>query len=120
MQALIHKASLHGLKIRIRGSGIVPGQPVELECHAERELAVVVTSPSRWSFGLGKPKRRILGYLHPEASAMIMPAIEKAASLRVRIVEIEPAHARMEGVDQISVSVWGEPADLKPLLFPQA
>lgn len=106
MQALIHKASLHGLKISLRGSGIVPGQPVELECHAERKLAVVVTSPSRWSFGLGKQKRRILGYLHPEASAIIMPALERSASLRVRIVEIEPAHARTEGMDQVSISIW--------------
>lgn len=120
MQALIHQASLYGLKIRIRGSSMIPGQPVELECHAEQKLAVFVRLPLRWSFGLGRPKRRILGYLHPEASAILMPAIEKSASLRVRIVEIEPAHARPEGVDQISISVWGEPEDLKPLLLPQA
>ena len=120
MQALIHQASLHGLKIRIRGSGMIPGQPVELECHAERKLAVLVTLPSRWLFGLGRPKRRVLGYLHPEASAILMPAIEKFATLRVRIVEIEPAHARTGGVDQISISVWGEPGDLKPSSMPQA
>jgi len=46
---------------------------------------------------------------------MISPALERQAKLRVRIVELEAAHARPEGVDQVSVSVWGKPSDIQPL-----
>lgn len=42
MQPLIRQASLCGLKLSIRDSGIVPGQAVELERHSEQELAVFI------------------------------------------------------------------------------
>lgn len=45
-------------------------------------------------------------------AAKIAPAIEEQAVLHVRIVEIEPVHARADGIDQISISVWGEPSAL--------
>jgi len=115
MQPLIHQASLYGLQTPIRGSGIVLGQTVELIQHPEDKLAVFVTLPSRWPFGLGKSRRQHLGYLHPEATGILLPAIARATPLRMRIVEIEPAHARIDGVDRVCISVWGDPAHLKPL-----
>jgi hypothetical protein len=112
MQALIHQASLYGLTMSISGSGIGPGQTVELEVTADREIAVVVTFPSILPFGLGRSRRRCLGYLSPEVVDLLMPALEREAVLRVRIVEVEPAHVRADGVDRVSISVWGEPHDL--------
>jgi len=112
MQPLIHQASLHGLTMAVGGSGIVPGQNVELEITAERNILACVTLPSRWPFGFGRPRRQCLGYLHPEATQMLLPALDIEATLRVRIVEVEPAHARADGVDRISISVWGDPDDL--------
>ena len=109
MQALIHQASLYGLRIPIRGSDMAPGHAVELALDPDYIVAAFVKLPSRLPFGLGRPRRKHLGYLEPEVAEKIAPAIEKQALLRVRIVEIEPAHARPDGVDQISISVWGEP-----------
>jgi hypothetical protein len=114
MQPLIHQASLYGLTVPIAGSGIVPGQDVTLESTAERNVEVYVDLPSRWPFGLGRPRRICLGYLHPMATELLLPALDIGASLRVRIVEVEPAHARADGVDSVCISVWGDPEDLEP------
>lgn len=112
MQPLIHQASLYGLTTPIGSSGIVPGQNVELEVTAERKIQVYANLPSRWPFGLGKPRRQCLGFLHPEATQLLLPALDVEATLRVRIVEVEPAHARPDGVDRVCISVWGDPDDL--------
>jgi len=112
MQALIHQASLHGLTTPIVGSGIGPGQAVELEVTAEREILIYASLPSKWPFGLGRSRRKCLGYLHPEATELLLPALDREAMLRVRIVEVEPAHVRADGVDRVSISVWGDPDDL--------
>ena len=114
MQALIHQTTLHGLQFPIRGSGVTLGQTVHLKCEKDHRVAVFVKLPLRWTFGLGGTRLRQLGYLPVEAAKFVTPALERQAVLRVRIVELEPAHARAEGVDQVCVSVWGKPADLKP------
>ncbi|PZX41212.1 hypothetical protein LY56_02415 [Roseinatronobacter thiooxidans] len=114
MQALIHQTTLHGLQFPIRGSGVTLGQTVHLKCEKDHRVAAFVKLPVRWTFGLGGTRLRQLGYLPVEAAEFVTPALERHAVLRVRIVELEPAHARTEGVDQVCVSVWGQPADLKP------
>ncbi len=118
MQALIHQARLHGLRIPIRGSSMAPGHPVELALDPDYIVAAFVTLPSRLPFGLGRATRKHLGYLDPQVAEKIAPAIEKQAVLRVRIVEIEPAHARTDVDDRISISVWGEP-DALPVPRPE-
>jgi hypothetical protein len=45
---------------------------------------------------------------------LIMPALAKGGQLRVRIVEIQARHLNSEGIDLISISVWGNPADIIP------
>jgi hypothetical protein len=92
----------------------VPGQDVVLETSPDRTIKAYVDLPSRWLFGLGRPRRICLGYLHPRATELLLPALDIGASLRVRIVEVEPAHARADGVDSVSISVWGHPDDLAP------
>lgn len=115
MQALIHQTRIQELQFGIQGSGVTLGQDVRLEYDQQNRVAAFVKLPARWSFGFSKNKRKRLGYLGSEAATLITPALERQASLRVRIVELEPAHARGEGVDQVSVSIWGQPSDLQPL-----
>lgn len=112
MQALIYQASLYGLTLPVHGSGLAPGHPVELTLDPDYIVAAFVQLPSRLPFGLGKPRRKHLGYLEPDVAEWIAPALERQVALRVRIVEIEPAHARTDGLDQILVSVWGAPEAL--------
>ena len=109
MQALIYQASLCGLTLPVHGSGLAPSHPVELALDPDHIVAAFVQLPSRLPFGLGKPRRKHLGYLEPDVAEWIAPALERQVALRVRIVEIEPAHARTDGLDQIRVSVWGVP-----------
>lgn len=109
MQALIYQASLYGLTLPVHGSGLTPGQAVELALDPDYIVAAFVQLPSRLPFGLGKPRRKHLGYLEPDVAEWIAPALERQVALRVRIVEIESAHARTDGLDQILVSVWGAP-----------
>lgn len=109
MQALIYQASLYGLTLPVHGSGLAPGQAVELALDPDYIVAAFVQLPSRLPFGLGKPRRKHLGYLEPDVAEWIAPALERQVALRVRIVEIEPAYARTDGLDQILVSIWGAP-----------
>ena len=114
MQALIYQASLYGLTLPVHGSGLAPGKPVELARDPDYIVAAFVQLPSCLPFGLGKQRRRHLGYLEPDVAEWIAPALERQVALRVRIVEIEPAHARTDGLDQVLVSVWGAPETFFP------
>ncbi|ATX67113.1 hypothetical protein [Roseinatronobacter bogoriensis] len=120
MQALIHQTRIDGLQFAIQGSGVTLGQDVALEYDQQNRVAAFVKLPARWSFGFSRNKRKQLGYLGPDAAMLITPALERQAPLRVRIVELEPAHAREEGIDQVSVSIWGRPSDLQPLTQEQS
>lgn len=120
MQALIHQTRIQGLQFAIKGSGVTLGQDVRLEYDQENRVAAFVTLPARWSFGFTKNRYKQLGYLGADAATLISPALERQAPLRVRIVELEPAHARGEGIDQVSVSIWGEPSDLQQLQHEQS
>jgi hypothetical protein len=59
-----------------------------------------------------KPRLVRAGYLGDQAKDLLMPALEKNAPLRVRIVALEAAHLSADGVDSVSISVWGNPADI--------
>jgi len=114
MQALIQMTSLLRLDPNLRISGVELGDPVQLVQDASDEIAVYLTLASRLPFGLGKSKIVLAGYLSDQAKTLIMPAIEKDAALRVRIVDIRAAHLHSDGGNRLSISVWGDPADIAP------
>lgn len=114
MQVLIHKTSLVRLDSNLRISGVGLGDPVQLLQEGESDIAAFVMLPSRLPFGLGKPQVVRAGHLGSQAKALLWPAFEKDAPLRVRVVEILGAHLAGDGVDRISISVWGDPADIMP------
>ena len=116
MQVLIHKTSLVRLDSNLRISGVGLGDPVELLQEGESDIVAFVVLPSRWPFGLGKSQIVRAGYLGSQAKALLWPAFEKDALLRVRIVEILAAHLSGDGLNRISISVWGDPADIIPIV----
>jgi hypothetical protein len=77
-------------------------------------IAAFVMLPSRLPFGFGKFRIVRAGYLGNQAKALLWPAFEKPAPLRVRIVEILAAHLNADGKNRISILVWGDPADVAP------
>ena len=78
------------------------------------EVAVMAMLPSRLPFGLGRLRKVKLGYLGDHTKALLMPALEMGAQLRVRIVELDSGHLRSDGCDRIAISVWGDPAGVMP------
>lgn len=114
MQVLIHKTSLVRLETNLRISGIGLGDPVQLLQEGESDIAAFVMLPSRMPFGLGKSRIVRAGYLGNQAKGLLWPAFEKDAPLRVRVVEILAAHLAGDGLNRVSISVWGDPADITP------
>lgn len=114
MQALIHKTSLVRLEMNLHISGVGLGDPVQLLQEGESDIAAFIMVPSSMPFGLGKSRIVRAGYLGSQAKALLWPAFEKNASLRVRIIEILGAHLAGDGVNRIFISVWGDPADITP------
>ena len=114
MQILIHKASLVRLQVPIRGLRIGLGEAVMLIYNNVSEVAVMAMLPSRLPFGLGRLRKVKLGYLGDHTKALLMPALEMGAQLRVRIVELDSGHLRSDGCDRIAISVWGDPAGVMP------
>lgn len=112
MQVLIHKTNLVRLEPRLRKIGIGLADPVQLLREGDANVAALVTLPSRLPFGFGKPRIVRIGYLGEQAKAILWPALEKAAPLRVRIVGVLASHLKGDGVNQISISVWGDPDDI--------
>lgn len=114
MQILIHKTSLVRLEATLRIDGVGLGDPVQLQKEGDADIAAYVMLPSRLPFGLGKSRIVRAGYLGNQAKALLWSAFEKPAPLRVRIVEILAAHLNADGTNRISISVWGDPADVVP------
>jgi hypothetical protein len=118
MQVLIHKTCLTKIEPDLRRSTISLGDSVQLIQEDRDEVAAFVLVPSRLPFGIGKDKNVRVGYLGNKAKALIMPAIHKDSPLRVRIVEIQAGHLNADGMDRVSISVWGDPADIMVPVFP--
>ena len=119
MQPIIHKAAI-ALDLNPVSSGISPGDRAWLSLNPDATVSVLVERPSRLPFGLGKPKLFIAGKLGTRATYLLRPALESRADLRVRIIEVEPAHLSRSGHAAVFISVWGNVADVaqsKPASF---
>ena len=114
MQILIHKANLVRLRLPVRGMRIALGEAVVFVHESASEVAVMAMLPSRLPFGLGWLRKVKLVYLGGHTKALLMPALEMGAQLRVRIVELDSGHLRSDGCDRIAISVWGDPAGVMP------
>jgi hypothetical protein len=111
---MIHKTSLLRLEVNLRRDAIYLGDPMQLLLEGTDDVAAFVQLPSRLPFGIGKVRSVRAGYLGNHAEELIMPALVKGGQLRVRIVEIQARHLNSTGIDLISISVWGNPADIIP------
>ena len=111
MQPLIHKASVNLTADKLPKSAS-PGDAVTLYLQKDGKIIATYMVPSRLPFGLGGPVELVLGYLGHQATEILRPALERYAHLRVRIVEIEPAHLSSSGTASLFISVWGDPTIL--------
>ena len=113
MQPLIHKASVHLTSDRLPSS-VSLGDVANLRLRNDDTIIVTLDLPSRLPFGLGESSEFVLGTLGQQARDFLKPALQRAAHLRVRIVEFEPAHLSRNGRTRIYISVWGDPKALLP------
>jgi hypothetical protein len=111
MQPIIHKAAI-ALDLNPVSVGISPGDRAVLSLNSDTTISVFVERPSRLPFGLGKPRVVLLGMLGARATDILLPALNRKADFRVRIIEVEPAHISRTGRASVYVSVWGDPADI--------
>ena len=114
MEVLIHKIALEALQLDPHSVGVVPGDPVLLQCDADDVVSAYVSLPSRLPFGLGGRRQRCLGTLDAKPARMLLPALKRHANLRVRVVELEFPHLNRSRVNAVYISVWGKRSDLVP------
>jgi hypothetical protein len=108
MRPLIHKASVD-ITANTLPSSVSPNDNASLQLEDDGTISVILILLSRLPFGLGKSRRFVAGILGHKATALIRPAILKNARLRVKIVEVEPAHLSRNGKTCLYISVWGDP-----------
>lgn len=104
MQVLIYKTELF---VEHAPSWLVPNGTVELRPQADGTVAAFVRRPSRWLPFLGEARPVRIGVLNEEEAMLLSSVLETGVVLRVRIVELHPAHLTAEHRARISVSVWG-------------
>jgi hypothetical protein len=104
MQTLIYKTEL---TVERAPAWLAPNSPVELRLEVDGTVAAFVRRPSGWTsvFWGERPVR--IGMLTEDAALLARPALETGIVLRVRIVELHPAHLTTDRRARISVSVWG-------------
>lgn len=111
MKPIIHKAAII-LDANLVFGGISLGDRALLSLNLDETVTVFVERPSRLPFGLGEPRLVSVGKLGARATEIVRPALERKADLRVRIIEVEPAHLTRSGHAALFVSVWGNPVDI--------
>ena len=110
MQTLIYKTNI---VVERAPAWLAPNSPLILRPQADGTVAVFGRQPSRWLnrlLGLSRVIR--IGALREDAVALLRPAFEGGSILRVRIVELHPAHLTTDRRARISVSVWGGSAKM--------
>lgn len=108
LQPLIHKAAVLGLRINVTRTGLCINDPAELHLLPDGQIGIYALARKRF-MGLLRPKSLLhLGNLGPAASALVLPALQDARHLRVRIVGLTPEHLSPETGAEVWVSVWGD------------
>jgi len=109
MQTLIYKTDI----VVVRAPAwLAPNSHLELRPQADGTVGVFGRQPSRWLRLLGLSRVIRIGALREDAGTLLRPALEAGSVLRVRIVEIQPAHLTTDRRARISVSVWGGAAKM--------
>lgn len=108
MQTLIYKTDI---VVERAPAWLAPNNPVELRPQADGTVAALARRPLRWTsvFWGDRPVR--IGMLNEDAVMLLRPFLETGIGLRVRIVELHPAHLTADRRARISVSVWGSVAN---------
>jgi len=107
MQVILHKTPLVPLAEAPASFGLTLGDSVELHADPTGSVTAVFWRKGPWL--LGRRARQVpIGQLLPEAADMVAPALRHGNGLRVRVVEICPAHLSAEGQDAVCLSVWGD------------
>ncbi|MCL1629484.1 hypothetical protein M3N55_12155 [Roseibaca sp. V10] len=111
MQTLIYKTELAVERAPV---WLAPNSPVELHSQADGTVAAFAQRPSGWltRFGLSRPVR--IGVLNEAAGDLLRPILDVRTPLRIRIVELQPAHLAADRRARISVSVWGSVVKTTP------
>ena len=104
MQALIYKAEL---TVERAPAWLAPTSPVELRLQVDGTVVAFARRPSRWISFLGEARPVRIGVLADDAAMFLRPVLETGIGLRVRIVELHPAHLTTDQRARIGVSVWG-------------
>lgn len=110
MQVLIYKSELNELAENHWPRGMAPGDSIDLRIVEDGVIEACATEKARlW---MRRPRRVRLGTLNEQASKLLDHAVRNGAYLRVRIVEIQPAHLALNGQPKVAISVWGDPQGL--------
>ncbi|KPQ06626.1 MAG: hypothetical protein HLUCCA12_10090 [Rhodobacteraceae bacterium HLUCCA12] len=109
MQVILHKTPLLPAAETPPSLGLELGDAVELEAEAEGTVRASIWRHGMWLPLVGRRARRVpLGHLRPEAAELVAPALSQGTDLRVRVVEICPAHLSEDGRDYVCLSIWGD------------
>lgn len=111
MQTLIYKTDI---VVERAPAWLAPNAPVELRPQADGAVVAYAQRPSRL-FTLFRSSRPVrIGVLHEEAGELLRPILDAGITIRVRIVELQPAHLAVDRRARISVSVWASVTRITP------
>ena len=108
MQVVIQKTLLTHSGNRSIPEIVSIGDNAVLVSSSEGKIGVFYQREYRFILFFKRTKRYFLGYLDPDITLLINPAIKAAIRMRVRIVDRLPAHMSELGKETVSVSVWAE------------
>lgn len=107
MQLLLDQVAVL-LSGQLRIDHLAPGTEAQLVASAAGMVVMVfVVQRVFWIW----PRRvwRPIGLLPDEATMALEPAILEGYALRLRIVNVTPAHLSQDGASHVHVSIWGRP-----------
>lgn len=106
IEPIIHKAAVRDLTLRLKTTGLSIGDTAELRMDADNRITVFAPILRR-RFFIRRAVLRHVGYLGPNATALLTPMLQRDDHLRVRIVGLTPEHLASDGKAEMYVSVWG-------------